>query len=252
MGALIDGLAGIFLPLFPLSMVFNLLFARVRNAPLRTVLLVAWPQLGLSLAVRGGAWGSGWLLALALLTSALYALRAVGLREVGQWVGYLATSAWALLWAALFNHSDPQLIRLYALGFSLPLVLLVLLGARLEDGFGAAYTGLYGGLAQVLPRMSGVLVCVVLAIVAAPLFPGFFAMLATIVAATPTAPLAAVAIAGIWLLWSWAGVRLLQGLIVGPADGGEAPDLSLVSTWAYSAVLAALFIGGLYVTGGLL
>ncbi len=120
-------------------------------------------------------------------------------------------------------------MRLYALGFSLPLMLLALLGARLEERFGAAYTGLYGGLAQTLPRMSGVLVGVVLAIVAAPSFPTFFAMLATVVAITPTMPLAALTVAGVWLLWSWAGTRLLQGLIVGPANGSEAPDLSVAS-----------------------
>lgn len=251
MHALTYWLAGIFLPLFPASMVFNALFARARNAPLRAVLLLAWPQVGLTLAFAGGPATSAWWLALALFTSALYALRAVSLREVGKWVGYLATSAWALLWVALFNHADPRLIRLYALGFSLPLVLLALLGARLEQCFGAAYTGLYGGLAQMLPRMSGVLVCVVLAIIAVPLFPGFFAMLATVMAAAPTVPLAAVVVAGIWLLWSWAGVRLLQGLIVGPSKGADAPDLSLASTWAYAAVLVALFIGGVYVTGDL-
>lgn len=249
MGAKSIWLAGIFLPLFPLSMVFNALLARVRNAPLRAVLLLAWPQIGLSLAFAAEPSGSAWLLAWALSTSALYALRAVGLREVGQWVGYLATSAWALLWAALSNHTEPQAIRLYAFGFSVPLVLLALLGARLERGFGAAYTGLYGGLAEVLPRMSGVLVCVVMAIVAAPLFPGFFAMLDTIMAAAPTAPLAAVVVAGIWLLWSWAGVRLLQGLIVGPAGGGNAPDLTLVSTWTYAAALICLLLGGVYVIG---
>jgi hypothetical protein len=252
MSTMIVWLAGVFLPLFPLSMAFNVLFNRVRNAPLRAMLLLVWPQLGLSLASATGVPHSAWFLSVPLFTSALYAFRAVGLREVGQWVGYLATSAWALLWIALFNHTDPQLIRLYALGFSVPLVLLTLLGARLERGFGAAYTGLHGGLAQMLPRMSGVLVGVVLAIVAVPLFPSFFTMLATVIATTPTAPFAALVVTGIWLLWSWAGVRLLQGLIVGPANGGEAPDLSMVSTWVYAAALIALLVGGLYVTGDLL
>jgi len=245
--------AGVFLPLFPLSMVFNLLFSRIRNAQARSVLLLIWPQIGLSLVSAAGASAPSWFLALALFTSALYAFRAVSLREVGQWVGYLATSAWALLWVVMLSgHTDPQLIRWYALGFSLPLVLLTLLGAQLEQRFGAAYTGLYGGLAQMLPRMSGVLVCVVLAVVATPLFPGFFAMLATVVATAPTAPLAALVMVGVWLLWSWAGARLLQGLIVGPANAAGAPDLSLASTWTYAAVLVALFVGGLYVTGDLL
>jgi NADH:ubiquinone oxidoreductase subunit 4 (subunit M) len=176
----------------------------------------------------------------------------VGVREVGQWIGYLSTSAWSILWvSALVNHADGELLRLQALGFSSPLVLLALLGARLERRFGAAYTGLYGGLAQMLPRMSGVLVFVVLAIIAVPLFPGFFAMLATVIASTAAAPIAALVLVSIWLLWSWAGVRLLQGLIVGPANGQDVPDLSLVSTGIYSVVLAVLIVGGLY-TGGVL
>ncbi|MEJ2060493.1 MAG: hypothetical protein P8Y64_08405 [Gammaproteobacteria bacterium] len=252
MAMLMYGLAGLFLPLFPLSMAFNVLFNRIRNAWLRAMLLLAWPQLGLSLVPVADPSVADWFVALALFTSALYAFRAISLREMGQWAGYLATSAWALLWIVHVNHVDPRLVRLYALAFSLPLVLLVLIGARLERYFGAAYSGLYGGLAQMLPRLAGVLVCVVLAITAAPLFPGFFAMLATITITTPTAPLAALVVAGIWLLWSWAGVRLLQGMIVGPASGEEVADLSLISTWAYVAVLIALLVGSLYAMGDLL
>ena len=245
--------AGLFLPLFPLSMLLNFLFGRVRNAPVRSLLLLVWPQIGLSLVPASDAPVPGWFVPLVLLTAALYAFRAVSVREVGQWVGYLATSAWALLWiAVLSNQSGSQLVRVYALGFSLPLVLLTLLGTQLEQRFGAAYTGLYGGLAQMLPRLSGVLVCVVLAVVATPMFPGFFAMLATVMATVPTAPAVALVMVGIWLLWSWAGARLLQGLIVGPVNAPGAPDLSMASTWTYAAVLIALLVGGLYVTGDLL
>ncbi len=87
---------GLFLPLFPLSMGFNVLFSRVRNATLRVVLLLVWPQLGLSLVHAVNRPIPHWCVFLALFTSALYAFRAIGLREVGQWIGYLATSAWAL------------------------------------------------------------------------------------------------------------------------------------------------------------
>lgn len=252
MTTLTSWLAAAFLPLFPLSMVFNVLFSRVRSAPLRAALLLAWPQLGLSLALAGNLQASRWFAICALFTSALYAFRAISVREVGQWIGYLATSAWALLWLVLFDHASAGVLRLSALGFSVPLVLLALLGDALERRFGAAYTGLYGGLAQRVPRLSGVLVCVVLAVIAVPLFPSFFAMFATVAVAAPTAPFAALTVAAIWLLWSWAGVRLLQGLIVGPADGGRVADISVFSTWAYAAVLVMLFASGLYVTGGLL
>lgn len=242
----------IFLPVFPLSAVFNAVFGRVRNATLRALLLLAWPQVGLALVLAAQRPVPHWLWSLALFTSALYAFRAISLREVGQWTGHLATSGWALLWVALANATAPQLLHLYALAFSVPLVLLALLGARLENQLGAAYTGLYGGLAQLVPRMSGVLVFVVLAAVAAPLSPAFFAMLAAVIDTTPKAPLAALAVVGIWLLWSWAGVRLLQGLIVGPGDGVEARDLGLASTWAYAAALVVLVVGGFYLAGGAL
>lgn len=245
-------ITGVFLPVFPLSMVFNALFNRLGNGPLRAVLLLAWPQLGLSLLFMSHPPHTDWLLAPVLLTSALYGFRAIAVREVGHWIGYLATSAWALLWVAFLNHADPLVARLAALGFSLPLVLLALLATRLERRFGAAYVGLYGGLAQTLPRMSAVLVCVVLASIAAPLFPSFFAMLSIVIGAIAYSLPAAVTVAAIWVIWSWAGVRLLQGLIVGAADGADAPDLSLASTWAYSAVLVTLLVGSIYTTGGVL
>jgi NADH:ubiquinone oxidoreductase subunit 4 (subunit M) len=245
-------LTGLFLPLFPLSMGFNALLGRVRNGLLRAVLLLAWPQLGLSLAFTASNEVPDWVLVVALFTAALYAFRAIALREVGQWIGFLATSAWALLWPMLINGADASLVCVYALGFSVPLALLALLGARLEQHFGAAYTGLYGGLGEMLPRFSGVLVFVVLAIIAVPIFPGFFALFTTVVETTTTAPLVALSLVVIWLLWSWAGVQLLQGLIVGPANGREAPDLSAAALWTYASAIVVLLISGLYVAGELL
>lgn len=242
---------GLFLPLFPFSMGFNALFARSRNAMLRSALLLIWPQIGLALmSTLSGPPPQG-LLAWALFTSFLYALRALALREVGQWTGFLATSLWALLW--MTNTGDPQGIpaSVHALGFSIPLVLLALLTAGLEQRFGAAYTGLYGGLAQTLPRFSGVLVMVILAAVAAPLFPAFFTLLGMIVDATAGMPVAALVMLGIWLLWSWAGVRLLQGLVVGPVNRHEAGDLTAGTSWAYALTLTLLLVGGIYFTGGL-
>jgi hypothetical protein len=56
---------------------------------------------------------------------------------------------------------------------------------------------------------------------------------------------------GIWLLWSWAGARLLQGLVVGPANAQDSPDLSLAATWLYALVLVALVVGGVYLIGDL-
>ena len=90
-------LIGLFLPLFPLSMVFNLLFARVASLPVRAALLLTWPLAGLALLHSTGTDVPEPVLIWALATSALYALRLLAIRDLGTWTGFLATSVWALL-----------------------------------------------------------------------------------------------------------------------------------------------------------
>lgn len=243
-------LAGLFLPLFPFSMVFNLLYARIRHPLLRGVLLIIWPQIGLFILFKSDVEIPDWLILWALFTALLYALRALALRELGLWTSFVGTSAWALLWILFDNGTTTIQLQLFALGMSVPLLLMTLLGAGLERRFGAAYLGLYGGLAHSIPRFTGVLVIVVLAIVGTPLFPGFFAMLSMIIKALPGAPLVALGVGIVWLLWSWAGARLLQGLIVGPQDQNVA-DLSHTNMWLYSVVLVGLVIAGVYCLGAL-
>jgi len=247
--------AAVFLPLFPFSAAFNALYARAGHSAWRVALLLVWPQIGLVLAQSAGGPPPGWLLALALGTSALYAFRALDLRELGQWTAFLATSLWPLLWMLEPSGASTASVHLHALGMSAPLALLALLTGGLERRFGAAYTGLYAGLAQTQPRLAGVLVGAVLASVALPLFPAFFTMLALLATSAPGMPAASLALLVIWLLWSWAAARLIQGLAVGPADP-DAPeyritDLARGSAWAYTAALMALAIGGLFLSGGL-
>lgn len=244
-------LAALFLPLFPFSAGFTLLLRHLRRPLWRGLLLVLWPQLGLTLVFTAATPPPAWLLSWALLSSALYAFRALTLREVNLWIGFLACSLWPLLWLVLAQGSDMTATRLHALGLSAPLLLLTLLAGELERRFGAAYTGLHGGLAQRLPRLSGVLVMAVLAVVATPLFPAFFTMLGLILTAVPATPGSALTLGGIWLLWSWAGARLLQGLVVGPAGTEPVVDLGRTGTWSYVIALTALTAGGLYLLGGL-
>ena len=238
-------LAGLFLPLFPFSMVLNMLYVRLRSPLLRSLLLLIWPQIGLIIVFSYDLSVPFWVLAWALATSFLYALRIVALRELGLWTSFVATSSWALLWVLQGNAIAQQQLQLYALGICVPLIMMNLLCTGLERRFGAAYMGLYGGLAQALPRYSSILVLVVLAIVATPLFPMFFAMLSMILKAIPTTPAVAVVVGAVWLLWSWAGSRLLQGLIVGPVRM-TAPDLSYASLWMYIISLGGLLVGGVY------
>jgi len=243
-------LAGLFLPLFPLSMVFNAIFSRIDNRWLRYLLLLTWPQVGLIILFQQEIIIPGWIAIWGLLTAVLYGFRLLTIRELGLWTSFIATSAWALLWIVLQNSNDPS-IYLYALGFSVPLMLLVSLSAELTKRFGAAYVGLYSGLAQTQPRFSGILVMVILAVIATPVFPAFFAVLHTIVITVPTSLPMAIAAGIVWLLWTWAGARVLHGLIVGPAKQVDIPDLSSGHTWGYSGMLVGLVVVSLSLIGGL-
>ncbi len=244
-------IAGLFLPLFPLSMVFNEVFDRVRATKLRILLLFIWPQIGIGIAHSTGVDIPAWLVIWALLTALLYGFRALVLREVSLWVSFLATSAWAVLWVVMDGDITGTQLAFYALGFSAPLALLVLIGGELEKRFGAAYTGLYNGIAETLPRLSGVLVFVVLAVIATPVFPGFSAMISAVVNASYQSFFAALMLSLVWLVWGWAGARLLQGLIIGEPKGEGISDLSSGSTWSYVLMVSVLIICGVYMIGGL-
>lgn len=241
----------LFVPLFPLSMVFNALYARLRHGMLRMVMLLLWPQAGLWLLMQVSSDVPDWFMLWAVATALLYALRALVLRELGLWTAFLATSSWALLWIPLQGGTPLQTLQIWAAALSLPFILLAWLGAALERRFGAAYTGLYGGLALTMPRFSGVLVFVVLAVMATPLFPGFFTLVDAIVATAPAAPGIAFGVGVVWLLWSWAGANLLQGLVVGRADRrDETVDLSLSATWLLALLLVVFIAAGLSWYGG--
>lgn len=242
-------IAALFLPLFPLSIVLNAVLTRVRHPAARAALLLAWPQIGVSLLLAAGQEIPQWLVAWALASSGFYALRLLTVRDLTLWAGFLASSALALTWGLV--GAGALELRLFALWFSLPAALLALLGGPLASRFGAAYAGLHGGLAQLLPRLSGVLVAVVLSAIATPPFPGFFLMLELLSGLAWTAMPAVLAI---WLAWGWAATKLLQGFVFGPSSRGAshaaASDLGQASAWAYSAALAVFAITGLYLSGG--
>lgn len=243
--------AGLFLPLFPLSMLFNELFDRIPCNKVRALLLLIWPQVGLYIILSLGAEIPDWLVTWALLTALLYAFRTLVLREVTLWISFLATSCWALLWILLSGDSEQAQLIYYALGFSAPLALLVLLSGELEKRFGAAYTGLYNGIAESLPRLSGVLVMAVLAAIATPLFPAFPAMIDAIVITAADSFYTAFLIAIIWLIWGWAGARLLQGLIIGESEHPTIMDISAARAWIYGLMLTLLMVGGICLIGNL-
>jgi NADH:ubiquinone oxidoreductase subunit 4 (subunit M) len=245
-------IAGLFLPLFPLGMVFNLLFQRVRNAWLRSILLLVWPLVGLGVLQYMQVNVSTEIVVWALLSAALYGFRAVVVREVGVWAGFLATSSWSLIWVALASGFKPDQLLIHVLAFSLPLVLLVFVSAELEQRYESAYAGIVSGLAQGQPRLSGIFVITLLAAIGSPLFPSFFVMLSSITHSATVLPAAAFGVAAVWLLWSWSGMQLLQELLVGPASAIKHSDITHSVTTTYALSLVALLVGGLYLSGTIL
>lgn len=238
--------AAVFLPLFPFSAVVVSVAERVPNVWLRALLYMIWPQVGLVLLSLVDAPLPDWLLWWALVTSVLYAFRVLVIRQLSLWLSFMGVSSWSLLWIVILSDFNLPLFW-FALGFSLPLVLMALLGGEIERRFQAAYAGLYGGISLTQPRLSAMLVFALLAVIATPLFPGFFTMVAAIMVQMNTSPLIAVGLLLVWFLWSWSGILLLQGLVMGPVQQAshQIADLDHKSTALYSLFLFAMLVFGL-------
>jgi NADH:ubiquinone oxidoreductase subunit 4 (subunit M) len=200
--------AAIFLPLFPLTALFVVLFLRITDLRVRVALVVLWPQIGLMLATLATPLPA--LRVWALLTALFYAWRALTVQELDRWIAFIAVSAWSLLWIGWVPLHGLADMRLLALGFSLSLLAPMLVGALLQRRVGVAYAGLNHGLPDVAPRLAGFLVVGVLAAVATPPFPSFFAILSIL---HQTDLGMAAGICAVWLMWSWTALRLLEGFI---------------------------------------
>lgn len=240
-------LVGIFLPLFPFSIIFNAAFERITHPVSRSVMLIAWPMVGIYLIHRSTGMLPDWVIIWALVTAIIYAFRLLAVKDMGLWIGFLATSVWSLQWIGLTAGMSAEVLYQSVLGFSIPLAILALLSKHIETRFGATYADLYGGLAVTTPRLSGVLVFTVLAATATPVFPAFFIVLHVIVSTTPGVVMS---ILLTWLLWTWASARLLQGFIVGPIVGEKIQDIGTALTWLYALLLVALVFIGVYLAGG--
>ena len=258
--------AGLFLPLFPLTMVFNAVFQCLHNVWARALLLLAWPLPGIwLLATVADEVPAGdipeWVMIWALFSAALYAFRAIVVREVGIWSGFIASSAWSLVWVAYgigvssgTESAAPvaQMLLLQAMAFSMPLMLMALLVSELEKRYESAYAGIVSGVAQAQPRLSGLLVIVTLAVIGSPVFPAFFSMLHNITAVIADQPMLAAGVGAVWLMWSWSAIRLLQELLVGPAPRSRHEDISRGAVIMYGTLLVMLVVAGLYIAGVLL
>jgi len=240
-------IVALFLPLFPLSVVLNGLLAWVRDPAARAVLLLLWPQLGVALLHLAPQPIPHFVVPWALLTAGFYALRLLTVRDMGQWAGFLATSALALTWGLAAGGADRAELHAFTFWFSLPSALMALVARPLTRRFGAAYAGLQGGLVGSLPRLSGVLAVTVLAAVATPPFPGFFALLSLLHALDWSG---AAGVLAVWLMWGWGATRLLQGFLFGSGRAAPLGDIARGSVLAYAGVLGGFALAGFLLTGG--
>ena len=260
-------LAGLFLPLYPLSIAANLLLKRqeplegtdpwarpaVKAAaivlmPLAGVLLI---EIGLglagdaarTLATGFAVWGG--------LTSMLYAFRLLSARDGKIWISQLYTSALALVWLGAANGVPPLLP---ALGLALSLLPLMFLLASLTRRFGVARVGLYPGLGVRMPAFSSLFVAAVLVAVAVPFSPGFFSIADLAfggVGANELVTLVPISLS--WLLWTWAGVNLLTGIVFGtPREDLVYSDLGRRAALIHGAGMLALSVFGIFLVEGVL
>lgn len=243
--------AALFLPLFPFTMLFSTALQRLNNGWLRALLILVWPLPGVWLLQNNAVAIPDWVLYWVLFSALLYSFRAIVIKDFSIWNGFLANSAWALCWITLLTDASAQLLLQHVLAFSLPLALLILLIAEIERRYESAYAGIVNGIASAQPRLAGLLVITVLAAIGSPVFPAFFVMLSIMVHTSVPMPVAALVIGFIWLLWSWSSMRLLQDLLVGPANAAN-NDIRRTGAAIYSLVLLALIVAGIMGSGRLL
>lgn len=242
-------IAALFLPLFPLSAVFTLLLARLRAPLAAAIVLLLWPQIGITVLQLAPPEVPGFIVVWALMSAAFYAVRLLTVRELGRWAGFLASSALALTWVPFAHGMAPDELRFFAFWLSAPTALLALLIGPLTRRLGAAYAGLHQGFADDLPRLAAVLTILVLGAIATPPFPGFFVLL-NLLQTLGVAP--TLGVLAIWLLWGWAATHVLQGFLAGPGRRVHAADLGRAGTLAAVAALGGFTVAGVYVIGGAL
>lgn len=240
-------LAVFFLPLFPFSAVFNVVLRAVRLVWLRAALLLVWPQIGVWLILGAGtylpqAWTPA-LLAWATGSSLFYAWRMLSTRDFDIWIGFYASSAWALAWIGVIGGADAMGLHVAMACMSVTTLALALASHCLRNRWGDAYVGLRLGLARVMPRLGVATTLSVLAAIGAPVFPVFFAMIYLLGlghAATVVSMLA------VWLLWGWAGAQVWQGFLFGVPHAEHAfepPVRDVPVSWTVLvALLAAVAI----------
>lgn len=239
--------AALFLPLFPLSMVFNLLLGRLRHPVARSAFLLLWPQIGVAVVELSGIRVPQAFLPWALGSAGLYALRLLTVSDLGAYAGFLACSSLALTWSVVTGGARFADAGLFGFWFSLPAALLAGFTGPLTCRFGGAHARLCPGLGQSMPRLSVALVLVALSAIATPPSPAFFALWVLLRGLDGAG---AAAVLGVWLIWGWGAARLLQGFVFGVPSEVGISDIGRVTASALWATLAVFTVSGIYLAGG--
>ncbi len=254
MGIALVVLATLFVPLFPGSWVFNRLVAGLPAGLAQGLAVLVLPQLGLEVLhltpqaplelAAWRPWGMGW----AAVSALLYAVRALSARDVGIWSRLMLSSGLGLVWFVWWTGAPTEVLRIFALSWSVPAAVALFLAGALVDRMGGACVGLQGGLVEVMPRATTGLVLAGLALTATPMFPAFFSLWRGLVAVAP-------AWAMMWLplifLWGWAAGRLFQDLLFGDYRGESVTDVGVATIAAIGLLLAGSLALGLGASGGL-
>jgi hypothetical protein len=260
-------LAGVFLPLYPQSILASLVLRRGTDALAdndqprpwdKAAALVILPLIGIGLitlarSLPGGddpalldgfaLWGGA--------TSVFYAFRLLSARDGQIWASQLYVSALALIWVGIDHGVSPLLPALALSASLLPLLLLL---DELARRFGIARIGLYPGLSLRMPQFALVFIGAVLAAVAIPLSPAFFAIAGIAFGGAVSNELVTLLPLGLsWLLWTWAGTNLLGGIVFGqPREDLTYEDLDRRPALAYAGALLALAAAGVLSIGAML
>jgi hypothetical protein len=260
-------LAGLFLPLYPLSIGANLFLRRGAEADgtawwtslsFKAAAILLMPLIGVGLIhlalSRDSADHSGMMAVFALwggLTSVLYAFRLLTARDGHIWIGQLYTSTLALIWGGIAHDVAPLLP---ALGLAISLLPLLFLMRVLTRRFGIARVGLYPGLGMRMPVFSSLFVAAVLVAVAVPFSPAFFAIAdLAFGGAGGNELLTLIPVSLAWLLWTWAGVNLLTGIVFGvPREDLAYADLQRRDALLHGSAMLVLSVLGIALVEGVL
>ena len=67
----------------------------------------------------------------------------------------------------------------------------------------------------------------------------------------PAMPMIVVGVLLVWMLWAWAGMRILQGLTVGQPGSAAHTDIGLRHTGILGVTVAMFAMGGIWISGSL-